>query len=396
MLPHRKAVADVDEVEVEPSALYERIERGDPVTILDVREADEYAEWHIDGPTVEAVNVPGTKFEGGPGPELLESIPDGDPLVVVCAKGISSAEIATLLREHGFDAENLAGGMEGWAQVYEGREVERYDGSGRLYQYRRPSSGCLAYLLVDGGEASLFDPLRAFVDRYRSDVEELDATLRYAIDTHIHADHFSGVRALATGDTVGVLPADSIGRGVTYAEELREATDGSTFSVGGATVTAIHTPGHTSGMTSYLVDESVLLTGDGLFTDSVARPDLEAGDEGAVDAARTLYDTLQNVVFELPEEVLIAGGHYSDSAEPAADGTYTATLADLRQSMDLLSHDEDTFVERVLADMPPRPSNYRTIIAANLGRERIVEDDAFQLELGPNNCATSTQALRGE
>lgn len=63
--------------------------------------------------------------------------------------------------------------------------------------------------------------------------------------------------------------------------------------------------------------------------------------------------------------------------------------------MPILGADAETFVEELLADMPPRPANYRTIVAINLGEEAVGEDLAFRLELGPNNCATSTTALRG-
>lgn len=379
---------------IDPHEVYDRITKGERVAILDVREPGNFEEWHIDGPTVEIVNVPGTAFEGEVDPELVDSLPDGSPLLVVCAKGISSADVAATLREHGIDATNMARGMKGWARVYDAMEVGRYDGPGTLWQYYRPSSGCLSYLLVHDDEAAVFDPLRTFVERYRTDVAERGATLTTAFDTHVHADHFSGVRALIQGDTTGVLPEAAIDRGVTYADDVHAASDGETFAVGDATITAVHTPGHTTGMTSYRIDDETLLTGDGLFVESLARPDLEAGDEGAPEAARTLYETLHEVILAHPDDVLVAGGHVSDSAEPGPDGTYTATLGELKESMAVLSLDRETFVETVLSDFPPRPSNYRRIIAANLGREAVSDDEAFELELGPNNCATSTETLR--
>jgi len=146
-------------------------------------------------------------------------------------------------------------------------------------------------------------------------------------------------------------------------------------------------------MTSYLVDERVLLTGDGLFTESVARPDLEDGDEGAADAARLLYESLTERVLSLPDETVVAPAHFSDSAEVAADGSYTATLGDLADSMDALSLPEEEFVEFILADMPPRPSNHGQIIETNLGRQDTPDHVAFELELGPNNCAASRDSL---
>jgi glyoxylase-like metal-dependent hydrolase (beta-lactamase superfamily II) len=291
---------------------------------------------------------------------------------------------------------HLDEGMNGWARLYDLVEVEGYDGPGSVYQYQRPSSGCLAYLVVDGDEAAVIDPLRAFTDRYFTDAEEMGATLKYAVDTHIHADHISGVRELDDEGVRGVIPAAAVGRGVTYADVIETVADGDVLTVGDVDVEVVATPGHTTGMTSYLVGGSLLATGDGLFTESVARPDLEEGDEGAPEAARMLYESLQERVLTLPDETLIAGAHFSDAADPADDGTYTAPLGRLVERMDALTMDEEAFVDLILSDMPPRPGNYEEIIATNLGLETVDDDEAFELELGPNNCAASQESLAGD
>jgi hypothetical protein len=64
--------------------------------------------------------------------------------------------------------------------------------------------------------------------------------------------------------------------------------------------------------------------------------------------------------------------------------------------MDAPTVDEDAFVDLVLSDMPPRPGNYEEIIATNLGLETVDDDEAFELELGPNNCAASQESLAGD
>ncbi|CCQ32586.1 thiosulfate-3-mercaptopyruvate sulfurtransferase protein [Halorhabdus tiamatea SARL4B] len=397
-------MADVDFPEpeqsaptIEPKALKQRIDDGESVTLLDVRTGSDYEEWHIDGETVETINVPYYEFlDDDIGDGVFESIPDGGTVTVICAKGEASEYIAGVLKDRGYDAESVALGMNGWAEIYEAVEVSGYDGPGTVVQYQRPSSGCLGYLVVDDGEAAVIDPLRAFTDRYLDDAKEHGADLRYALDTHVHADHVSGIRALAEASVEAVLPAAAIDRGVEDADDLTGAEDGDVFTVGDVEIEAIHTPGHTTGMTSYLVGDALLATGDGLFVESVARPDLEAGDAGAEDAAQQLYETLQERILTLSDDVLIAGGHTSDAAEPAADGTYTATLGDLRAEMDALSMDEADFVELILADMPPRPANYEDIIATNLGQHRIDDEEAFSLELGPNNCAASQDSLAGD
>ncbi|WP_128905601.1 MBL fold metallo-hydrolase [Halorubrum amylolyticum] len=406
---------DVDVDSVDPESLKDRIDAGEEVTLLDARMQSDYEEWRIDGENVTSINVPYFEFlEDDIDDDVLDRIPDDREVTVLCAKGGASEFVAGTLAERGYDVDHLEDGMNGWAGIYEAVEVGGYDGAGTLLQYQRPSSGCLGYLLYDDDEAAIIDPLRAFTDRYLADAAELGVDLQYALDTHVHADHISGVRELAEfsgssraerSDDVrdlddegveGVIPEAAVDRGVTYADELTTAADGDTFQVGDATIEAVSTPGHTTGMTSYLVDGSLLATGDGLFVESVARPDLEEGDEGAPDAARTLYESLQERVLTLPDDTLVGGAHFSDVAEPATDGTYTAPIGELVAEMDALTMDEDDFVDLILSDTPPRPANYEDIIATNLGRNAVDDDEAFTLELGPNNCAASQDSLAGD
>ncbi|THE64090.1 MBL fold metallo-hydrolase [Salinadaptatus halalkaliphilus] len=388
---------DADVESVTPDELKAQIDSGEDVTLLDARMQSDYDEWRIDGGNVESINVPYFEFlEEEIDDSVLEQIPDDRNVTVLCAKGGASEFVAGALKAHGYDVDHLEDGMNGWARIYEAVEVDHYDGAGTLLQYQRPSSGCLGYFVHVGDDAAVIDPLRAFTDRYLEDAAELGVDLKYAIDTHIHADHISGVRNLAADGVEGVIPDASVDRGVTYANEMTLAEDGDEFQIGDVTIETVYTPGHTSGMTSYLIDDELLATGDGLFVESVARPDLEEGDEGAEDAAKQLYESLQERVLSLPEDTLIGGAHVSDSAVPAADGTYTAPIGELEDEMDALTMDEDEFVELILSDMPPRPANYEEIIATNLGQQETGDEEAFELELGPNNCAASQKSLAGD
>ena len=387
--------SDVDSIA--PESLKSRIDDGESVTLLDTRMSSDYEEWRIDGPNVESINAPYFQFlDEAIDDDVLARIPDDEHVTVLCAKGGASEYVAGALADRGYDVDHLEDGMNGWASIYESHEVTGYDGPGTLLQYQRPSSGCLGYLLYDGDEAAIVDPLRAFTDRYLADAEELGVDLNYALDTHVHADHLSGLRDLADEGVEAILPSAAADRGVTDTDTVTLVEDGDEFAVGDATVETVSTPGHTTGMTSYLLGDGLLATGDGLFIESVARPDLEEGDEGAPEAARLLYDSLQNRVLTYDDDVLVGGAHFSDAAGPAADGTYTAPIGELRERMDALSADEDEFVETVLADMPPRPANYEDIIATNLGQNAVDDDEAFTLELGPNNCAASQDALTSD
>lgn len=376
---------------ITPTELKDRIDAEENVFILDVRSESDFAEWHISGENVEIENYPYFQLLDGIPEELLADLPADQEITVLCAKGGSSEMVAELLEEEGYQVNHLEQGMNGWARIYEYTELD-VETDATIAQYQRPSSGCLAYLVVSDGEAATIDPLRAFTDEYVQDARNLGADIVYALDTHIHADHISGLRTLADRtDATPVLPEPAAQRGVQYNRSYETVSDGDRLTVGDVEIEVIHTPGHTTGMTAYKVGE-VLFTGDGLFTESVARPDLEDS-EAAKNAAHTLYESLTEKVLTLPAETVVAPAHFSDAATTSEDGTYTATLAELQNSMEALSMDEDQFVEFIVEDMPPRPANYEEIIATNLGQNEPDEEEAFKLELGPNNCAASDEAL---
>src|SRR6056297_632516 len=201
------------------AALKDRLDAGEPVRLLDVRDRDEFAAWQIDGPAVTATQLPFTKFlqakVTGEVEDLLDGIDGEGPITAVCARGEASAFVAGLLVDHGVDARNLADGMEGWARLYEAHELPT--DAATVLQYERPASGCLSYLVVSDGEAAVVDPLRAFTDRYLADAAAHAATLRYAVDTHVHADHVSGVHRLASDhDVEPVVPARAVDRGLSF------------------------------------------------------------------------------------------------------------------------------------------------------------------------------------
>ena len=398
---------------VTPETLQRRIDAGEPVRVLDLRNRDEVDQWRLSGPNVSLTQKPYNRFvQATVTEDLAEFAADvaGEgPITVVCARGEASGEVARGLADAGIEARNLTGGMEEWARLLVAAEVEGAFPDGpdapdaTLVQYRRPSSGCLGYMVVSAGRAAVVDPLRAFTDRYVADAADRGAEITVVVDTHVHADHVSGLRALvAATDATPVMSAAAVERGVT--DEVTTVADGEAVAVGEVSLEAVHAPGHTTGMTAVAVGDA-LLTGDSLFVDGavgaadrdgsrgrsrlagVARPDLEATDEAPA-FARELYRTLTDRFARFPDETVVAPGHHAEGAAPGADGTVTARLGDCRD-LPALALDEAEFVERITERTPPRPANHERIVAVNLGRESADDEAAFELELGPNNCAAA-------
>ena len=370
--------------DIDPADLATLVESGDPVRILDVRNRDEVDAWQIEGPGVDSTHVPYMQFVSAQVTGDVASLVDPDEsYIVVCPHGEASAEVAEMLTEAGITARNLAGGMRGWARVYSRRRLPDTD----VFQYYRPASGCLAYAVVSAGEALLVDPLRAFADRYLADLAELDAELSSVLDTHVHADHFTALQSLS--DTTGadaVVFEAAAERGLAF--EVETVTDGDTLELGEYEIEILSTPGHTTGSISLLVD-GLLLSGDSLFLDGTPRPDLQKDDADAPSMARTLHETVTERLASVPDGTLVAPGHVTPGRQPNGDGVYADRLGAIRNRVRAFAEDRETFVDRILSSMGSQPANFEQIIGSNLGHEAVDDDDAFELELGPNNCAVS-------
>ena len=330
------------------------------MTLLDVRDE---AGWTIEAPSATTIHMPAK--------EVLDHVASvaGDlsgPVAVLCNRGVTAQTVAPQLRMLGVDAMVVEGGMRGWIATLAAHVVDLGVAGLEVRQVQRPGRGCLSYVLAAGGHALVVDPAPD-ADFYIALALELDARIDTVVDTHLHADHLSGARALAhaTGATLR-LPAAALERGVTYADRVEPLHDGDLVELGDVEVRALALPGHTSDMTGLLVSGRALVAGDSLFADGIARPDLQQGDpEGTRAMARTLHATLHGRVLALGDDIVLLPGHTHPGVNSAA---VAPRLAEVRAAVDLLAIDDPAEFARTLSSgMPPRPANYEAIIAVNAG-----------------------------
>ncbi len=366
-----------------PQEAAEKAIRKEPLFILDVRNPADFADWKIEGERFKHLNIPYYELIDGV-EEILEQLPAEEEIVVVCAKEGSSVMVAELLAEQGRDAAYLKGGMRAWSELLMPLKIGDLKEGGELYQFVRIGKGCLSYMLVSGQEAALFDATR-MTEVYADFAAKMNVQIKHVLDTHLHADHISGGRAIA--ESAGAkywLPAKDAGEAAFKYEPLK---DGDEILLGSSVIRieALHTPGHTAGSTSFLIDDQYLLTGDILFIDSIGRPDLAGHAE---DWAGDLRKTLYSIYKELSGELVVLPAHFMIMDELNADGTVAKKLDELfEENHGLNIRDEEEFRLLVTKSLPQQPNAYLEIRQTNMGMMQPNAEQQRDMEIGPNRCA---------
>ena len=351
--------------------------------ILDVRNADAFEDWKIDGHKFEYLNIPYFELLDGVD-EILEKVPTDKDVLVVCAKEGSSIMVAEMLSDAGREVAYLEGGMKSWSMYLEPIKVGDLKDGGELYQFVRLGKGCLSYMAISEGEAAIIDAVR-FTEVFTNFAKEKGVEIKHVFDTHLHADHISGGRHIAsiTGATYYLPPKDA--EEVVF--EYTALEDGLTVKLGASEIEvgALYSPGHTIGSTSFVIDSSYLLTGDILFIDSIGRPDLAGLAEDWVgDLRETLYKRYR----ELAEDLIVLPAHFMIIEELNEDGTVAKRLGDLfAENHGLNVEDEEVFRKMVTDGLPPQPNAYQEIRQVNMGKITPDNDEQTEMEIGPNRCA---------
>ena len=214
------------------------------------------------------------------------------------------------------------------------------------------------------------DPVLGDEQWFIDEAARQDVKITHVIDTHVHADHYTGGRKLAELTGAAYCLHESNAGRVNYPFEALK--DHQRIDVGNVFIDVLHTPGHTPDSICLLVTDKrraevpwFVLTGDTLFVGSAGRPDL-AGKE--TEMAGQIWDTLQQRLMTLPAEVELYPGHTSGSACGAGmSGKPMSTIGFEKRWNPMLSMSRDEFVATLTQTIPPRPAEMDRMVAFNLG-----------------------------
>ncbi|NGP45585.1 MBL fold metallo-hydrolase [Bacillaceae bacterium SIJ1] len=371
---------------IEPQQLMERMLSKQKTTVLDVRATDVFEEWKLEGEAFDVINEPYVNLLDDVS-ALEGRLNKDDEVVVICNRGNSSTLVVEQLEANGYtNVVEATGGMSAWGEYLYRVKISDLKDGGALYQFVRSGKGCLSYMVVADGKAVVVDAAR-MTEVYEAFAEEQGVEITHVIDTHLHADHISGGRSLAakTGATY-LLPEGDAGE-VTYSFTPLE--EGKDIQLGSSAVTVrpMHSPGHTPGSTSLMVDDRFILTGDILFLASIGRPDLAGKAEAWAD---NLYTTLQEKLMSLPEHLYVLPGHFAETTELNDQGAVVAELGDIKKNNNGLNvKEEQAFHRMVTENLPPQPNAYQDIRMVNMGKQTPDADQQKEMESGPNRCAVN-------
>jgi hydroxyacylglutathione hydrolase len=240
-------------------------------------------------------------------------------------------------------------------------------------QLLHDSTACASYLLgcKTHSAFAVVDPHVDLIEDYIALADAQSAAIVAVLDTHVQADHVSGLPELvARTDARAYLP-----EGADVEFEHRALHDGEVVKLGNVEIAAIATPGHALAHHAYLVTDHtrgaepwLVLTGDALLVGDAGRPDLHAHDEHTVEQmARTLYRSLTERLLRLPDHLVLYPSHYSGSVcgRRLSANPISTIGFERRHNAALQFASEDAFVDALLSDIPPAPDEQGAIVAAN-------------------------------
>ncbi len=248
-------------------------------------------------------------------------------------------------------------------------------------QLLNDETACASYLLgcATHRQFAVIDPHLDLVDDYIALAQAQDVPIVAVFDTHIQADHVSGLPELvASTGARAYLPANA---GAEF--DHHPLQDGEIVKLGNSEIQAISTPGHALAHHAYLVTDHrradqpwLVLTGDALLVGDAGRPDLHAHGEYTVEQmARALYHSLTERLLALPDHLVLYPSHYSGSVcGRGLSATPVSTVGfERRHNPALQFSSEDEFVQALTQDIPSAPEQQAAIVAANRSGRPLAE-----------------------
>ena len=357
--------------------------------LIDVREPKEYAEWHIEN----SVNIPLSELSKE---ESLSQIPKDKEIITICPSGIRATIGKYIMQRYGYDVKILEGGLIAWSTENEQahKEFKIDDFKVNVIQFRRIGKGCMSYMIESNGEMAVIDPVFS-IDTYIQTAKKFNANITKVYDTHQHADHISAAKALAEKVTATLYRSayeqykdeDKGEQILSSLISIEKLHDNDIQNIGSVSLKVIHTPGHTPGSLSFILgDNKLLFTGDILFVDGIGKPNLR---DKAKEFAENLYNTIQQKIMRLPEDILILPAHFEKDVK--AEVILASTLGDIKKKSQFLNPNitKEEFIQKISSKVMAYPPNYREIISINKGERPIQTSlsEIFDLEMGPNRCS---------
>jgi glyoxylase-like metal-dependent hydrolase (beta-lactamase superfamily II)/rhodanese-related sulfurtransferase len=379
-----------------------KIDRNEDFVLFDNRNRDDYENWHIGKAESMAYSATNDELRGD-FDAYRDELDAGTEIVTICAVGNASEAFGDWLEDRGYEnVASVEGGMEAWSRVYDVVSIATRDDDVEIIQLQRRSKGCLGYVVgcKRTGEGAIVDPSR-HTDQYLEVARTHGFDVTAIFETHIHADHLmTGGKRLRDELDVPYYLGSEIGTRDPQFDYDPVEPNG-TVDVGEVTIKGVHTPGHTTGSTSWLVEDEALMTGDTLFVESVGRTELQFEGGDAESASGVLYDTLQKLMSE-PDTVKVLPAHFNVTD----DGRYVgvtpglpmkSTVGHVRTHNEMVRMDREEYVRAAFENIPEKPPNYEEVIATNEGKRELESDEeADELELGPNRCAATEESVVGD
>jgi rhodanese-related sulfurtransferase len=249
----------INNLKIKPEELKKKIDKGDDIFILDVRNHEEHNLWKVSYDRYQ--DTPVIPVDILSSAQSLKQIPKDKEIVTFCAHGQRSMNAAKKLAELGYNVKTVEGGLGGWNNVYDIASINvDSNKTVKIWQIRRISKGCMSYVITStlDKKSTVIDATCNMDNPVNKIMDENGLQITHIIDTHIHADHLSGATKLAKTyesdvyiSSLEKYSTENINHDNNQVS-FKSIKDGDRVVIGDDVILeAIHTPGHTNGSMTY-------------------------------------------------------------------------------------------------------------------------------------------------